>query len=445
MAIGEAAETGSRMDYEQCRAWLQARGRSRIEPGLERIRALLRLLGNPHASLRGIHVVGTNGKGSTSAMAVAGLTQAGFVVGSMPSPHLRTLTERIRIGDRPVSAERFAALLTELREPVAELDRRGVCPTQFEILTAAALHHFTLAGVDVAVVEAGLGGRDDASNVLDLGVKVITNVALDHQEFLGHSVAMIAANKAGVIRRGDHVILGKLDGDAQREVRAACRAARGVRVVRLGRELRLGHDGAAARITTPDTAHPPLRPPLRGAHQRANLALAVAAVDALCDRLGRTRPTHDQWQHGLDTVVCPGRLEVFGDVHIGRWAGSVIVDGAHNPHAVETVVAELGRTLESPPVVVFSAMKDKAIREMLGRLPVRWPIVVTSVGGARAASPAEILDGLSVCHRCLGTAADPETALSLASEHAGEDTPIVALGSFVLVDAVRVALGAPVE
>lgn len=429
------------MDFAHSTRWLQARGRSRVEPGLARIAALLEGLGRPDIRMRGIHVVGTNGKGSTSEMAVAALAADGQLVGSMPSPHLHDYTERIRVGGRPITRARFARLLCDVRDVVEKLNVDGIEPTQFEILTAAALLHFSLVGADCAVVEAGLGGRDDATNVLDLGVKVITNVGIDHQDFLGETDLQIAANKAGVIRDGDDVILGTFAPAVDGVVHRFADAAADVRVAQLGAEITIESSGPAIRVRTPQTEHAALVPQLSGAHQRSNLALAVAAVDAYASRVGVSAPTDDSWQVALNGLLWPGRLEIIDNVNVGRWRGRLIIDGAHNPHAVTAAIEAITTLVERDPVVIFGAMRDKPVAEMLDLIPLEWPLVLSSFDAGDRALSVDELSAYVIDGRVHSVSTDPDAALGRAAERAGDGRCIVVLGSLALVAAVRAAVG----
>jgi len=185
--------------YEESLAYLSSLGRFGIKLGLERTRALLSELGNPEALFQGVLVAGTNGKGSVCAMLAAVLQEAGYQVGFMPKPHLVSYTERIQVNQRPIAEDDFAALLTSLQPPIDRVAAEHGPPTEFEILTAAALYYFARAGIDLLVCEVGLGGRLDSTNVLDLGVEVITNIALDHTQYLGSTLEAIAGEKAGIL------------------------------------------------------------------------------------------------------------------------------------------------------------------------------------------------------------------------------------------------------
>src|SRR5258708_30150917 len=203
------------MDYQEALAYISASGRFGIKMGLERTGALLDAMGAPDQGMAGVLVAGTNGKGSTCANWVAGLRAAGYRVGSMPKPHLQSYTERVRVDGVPISEDDFAQMI-ELLQPVVEsiVEDHGQA-TEFEMLTAAAIRYLRDQQIDYLVCEVGMGGRVDSTNVLDLGVKVITNVELDHMSYLGATVAEIAAEKAGIIPAGAITVTGRLGDDAE--------------------------------------------------------------------------------------------------------------------------------------------------------------------------------------------------------------------------------------
>lgn len=430
------------VQYPEAVQWLGSRGRFRIKPGVHRTAELLRALGQPQQGMRGLLVVGTNGKGSTCSMMVAALSGAGYRVGSMPSPHLQDYVERVRIDGRPVGRDAFAALITEVRPVVERLDEQSVSATEFEIITAAAVSHFRASGVDLIVIEAGMGGRDDAVSVLDPGVKVITTVALDHQEFLGTTIAEIARNKAGVVRPGDDLVVGWLPPDAAAAVQETVDELTDVRAVWAARDIRIGVCGDELDVTTPLRAWRSLRCPMEGDHQRTNLALAVVAVELARRRFGLREITAADWNDALSTLRWAGRLETVSRALLpGGWTGTVVLDGAHNPHALSAVVPYLSRTLPADPVVVFAAMRDKALADLAAIVPDEWAVVATTVGEERSATPAELAEAFGRHHQ-VTLAPDVPSALAAAAEQAG-DGPIAALGSLHLVGAVRDHLQLP--
>ncbi|HSO93220.1 MAG TPA: Mur ligase family protein, partial [Candidatus Dormibacteraeota bacterium] len=242
------------MTYEESLTYLSSLGRFGIKLGLERTRALLAELRNPQELFQGVLVGGTNGKGSVCAMLAAVLQEAGYQVGFMPKPHLVSYTERIQVNQRPITEADFAALLTSLQPAIDRVAEKLGPPTEFEVLTTAALHYFARAGIDLLVCEVGLGGRLDSTNVLDLGVEVITNIALDHTQYLGTTLEAIAGEKAGILKPESLAITGA-QPPALAVIEAAARK-QGIPLLRLGHEVTVqasdrGWAGVVATITTP--------------------------------------------------------------------------------------------------------------------------------------------------------------------------------------------------
>ncbi len=317
--------------------------------GLERVEGFLHLLGDPHRDLRTLHVAGTNGKGSVCATLEAALRARGLRVGKYTSPHLVDFRERFLIDGAPVEAERIVSFVEQW---TPEVERLGA--TFFEATTAMAFTFFAEAKVDVAVIETGLGGRLDASNVVQPLVAGVTNIGIDHVEYLGGTREEIAVEKAGIFKRNTPAIVG----EPEAEIRALlCReaVARGASPIRCVYE-----DGGPSdvRVTAEGTdftlGGQRIRTPLVGAHQAANAAVAMAMLDALPDDL---RPSNADLHRGLSQVLLPGRFQ-----RVGRY----LFDVAHNPDGAAT----LARTMEAvrppgPVVAVFSVLADKDWRGML--------------------------------------------------------------------------------
>jgi dihydrofolate synthase / folylpolyglutamate synthase len=388
--------------------------------GLDRMHRLTTVLGMPQRRFAQIHVVGSNGKSSTVRFVAALLERHGLRTGSYTSPHLRCFRERIEVGGRPVPPERFAAAVQRAAE-AAELVERAApedddAVTQFELLTAAAYHELAAAGVEVAVIEAGLGGRYDATNVIPSRVQVLTGVGLEHTRWLGPTVADIAEEKLAVVR--DHatlVIAPDLDPDARAVAERVARE----------RHAELVEPAPGA-----DLDGPPMRAP--GSFQRRNFALARAAAEAF---LGRALDPLAVAAAAAETRI-PGRMDVVAERPL------TIHDGAHNPAGAEALAAALPELIgdRSPLAVVLSVLEDKDAADMLARLlPLADRLVLTRCSNPRALSPGTLV---TLAAKLGGPepeiVADPRAALERARELAGPDGAVLATGSIYLVaDLVR--------
>jgi dihydrofolate synthase/folylpolyglutamate synthase len=438
----------TRIDYERVPP------RAKAAFGLHGMRRLLAALGDPHTNLPVVHVAGTKGKGSTVAMLAAILEEAGYRTGRYMSPHVHTLEERISVDGAVISHRGLAAAARIVRPAVEHLDRAaarrgGRGPTWFEIMTAMAFVHFKHAGVDIAVLETGLGGRLDATNVVHPLVSVITSISLDHVEILGRTVAKIAGEKAGIIKRGRPVVSGA-DQPSARRVIAEVAARRRSKLLQLDRDFQ-------ARYEPSDDPLAPgrliLDPPRRlgqvsplvlalgmsGRHQAANAALATVAA-MLLPSTGFPVGL-DAIARGLAVASLPARIEVLAD------EPRVIVDAAHNVASMESLLATvrgvLGRA--RPRVLVFAASRDKPIAEMLGVARGLFDhVVITQYTCSPRAASIEAL--AAACHEAAlplpNRATHPAAALALARRLAGRRGVIVAAGSFFLAGEIRAAAGA---
>jgi dihydrofolate synthase / folylpolyglutamate synthase len=388
--------------------------------GLDRMHRLMTVLGLPQRRFASIHVVGSNGKSSTVRFTAAILERHGLRTGSYTSPHLRSFRERIEVGEEPVSAADFAAAV-ERAAHAAELVNRTAGPddrvTQFEALTAATYHELARRGVEVAVIEAGLGGRYDATNVIPSKVQVLTTVSLEHTRWLGPTHADIAAEKLAVVPDHGTLVTGELDPDS---------LAVAERVV-AKRHTRLVRPAAPGDL--------PLR--AAGGFQRGNFALAAAAAEAF---LGRPLERAALDAAAAETVV-PGRLEVVSERPL------TVLDGAHNPSGARALAASLDGVLgqRSPRVAVIGVLDDKDATGMLeALLPHVDRVIFTRSQNPRSLSPGT----LTTLEEKLGgppaeTVADPRDALARARELAGPQGGVVATGSIYLIaDLVRDAADA---
>lgn len=418
------------MTYQESLDYLTSLGRFGIKLGLERTEALLHQLGDPQDLFQGVLVAGTNGKGSVCAMVASVLQASGYRVGLMPKPHLISYTERIQVDQRPIAKDDFAALLTELQPSINKVAADLGPPTEFEILTSAALYYFARAGIDLLVCEVGLGGRLDSTNVLDLGVSVITNIALDHTQYLGSTLEAIAAEKAGILKPDSIAItgaqppaLGVIESAAQKQQIPLLRLGQEVELVATDKEWA----GVQATVTTPAGTYRDLRVPLLGLHQAENAALAVAAVDGLRSRGWEI--SDGALRDGLARTRWPGRLEIVDRNPI------VLVDGAHNPAGLDRSLAAVQKLAKGRPlVIVFGAMKDKDLPAMLAQLRATGaPVVFSAIDWHRAAAPGDLAKQFGAPAETAESSGD---ALDRARQRASSHGIVLVCGSLYLVGEV---------
>jgi dihydrofolate synthase / folylpolyglutamate synthase len=384
--------------------------------GLERITALLAALGNPHRACRWIHVAGTNGKGSTSAMIEAGLRAAGIRTGLYTSPHLVEPTERIQIAGLPVSQDRFAAAFERVHE-MAELmlvtDQLDMHPTFFETITAMAFVIFADAKLDRVVLEVGLGGRLDATNVVAPELCVITPIDFDHQIYLGDTIEQIAAEKAGILKPGVPAVFAEQRPEAEAVLRAHAQGP-----YTLSRDWTISDLVIDARGSRFRLSGVPVVCPLAGEHQVENARVAAIALNQLGVAPG-----------GIATARWPARLE-----HVSGHPG-IIIDGAHNPAGVRALTAYIRRFYSGRRIwIIYGAMRDKAVAEMASLLfPLADRLILTAPANARAMPPEDmVVPGARVTHAT-------GEAIALLAEAAPDDVIFIA-GSLYLAGEARALL-----
>ncbi len=411
-------------------ARLEGLGQRGVRLGLSAIDAVCERLGRPERAVPGVLVAGTNGKGSTAATLAAISIAAGLRTGLYTSPHLIAVTERIRVGAADIGPEALDAALGEV---FAAAERSPAVPlTYFEALTAAAFAIFAREALDLAVLEVGLGGRHDATNVAPAGLSLVTSIGYDHMADLGPTLEAIAREKAGVFRRGRPALFSADTDEAREALREAARAA-GSLLHDAEEEIRLSDvhtdlSGTRLRARTPEREYA-LATPLPGAHQARNAALAVRAAELLGDpRIGEA-----EIRAGVAGVRWPGRLERF------RAAGrDVLLDGCHNAEGA----AALARFLEEARLraaLVFGVMADKEIEAIGGLLlPRVASVCFTAPANERAAPPAELARRLSGLAPASTTAASVEEALAaVLRAPVNEGEPIIVAGSLYLVGEAR--------
>ena len=416
------------MTYAEALAYISKQGRFGMKLGTERTRAILDRMGAPDRGLRGALIAGTNGKGSTGACLAAVLRATGRNVGFMPKPHLVSYTERIELNGRPISEHDFVETLKSLMPVLDAIAAEMGQATEFEMLTAMALAYLA-PRIDQLVCEVGLGGRLDATNALDIGVAVITNVDLDHQKYLGDTIEQIAHEKAAIVKPGDSVVTG-CEGSALSIVEEHARSA-GVPVWVLGRDIQVkaqsrGWQGHLMDVTGPGFEHRNLILPLVGDYQPANAALAIAAAHLL------ESVTDDRVRAGLAATVWPGRLQVIAN------RPRVILDGGHNPAAMTKAGVALRRLIGTERlVVVFAMLTERDPAQLLAALRTLSPDGAVFTEPASATGHAVKADLLAQMYGAQGQAIVPAAAaLDRAREMAGPGGNVLVCGSLYLVGEV---------
>jgi dihydrofolate synthase / folylpolyglutamate synthase len=411
-----------------------------IKLGLEHIRALTEALGHPERAWPSIHIAGTNGKGSVAVMIDGALRAAGRSTGRYTSPHLDRLEERFAIQGEPVPTATMTAAIERVFDTIDDLRAAGrleAPPTFFEATTAVAFLLFADARIDAGIIEVGLGGRFDATNVLRPAVSVITSIAFDHERHLGVTLSAIASEKAGIARHGIPLIVGPCPGEAGSAIAAAARTAGAPLVeasdgVRADVTLEAGR--ARVTMTTPDRTYPPVTLGLAGRHQVDNAVVAVRALESFARATG-IEIGADAVATGLAEARWPARLEwlAFDD---GR---RVLLDAAHNPAGAASLAAYLHDAGVTPLPIVVATMEDKDAAALIAPLvPHARPLVVTEAGTPRtrrAAALAEVAGGL----RPDGLIVDSQPDEALVAAWAVAPSIAVA-GSIFLVGPLRARL-----
>jgi dihydrofolate synthase / folylpolyglutamate synthase len=427
------------MTYQEALDYLGSLEPLGIRPGLDRIQALLADLGNPQDRSRSVLIAGTNGKGSVAAFLASILRESGQRAGLYTSPHLVRFEERIVVGEEPIAEAEVAALTEEVRAAIAAGRARGAeQPTYFEATTALAFLQFSRKEVPITVLEVGMGGRFDATNVVKPAACAITPIALDHTQWLGPTLRDIAYQKAGILKRGVTAVVSRQDPDALQVIRdEAGRVGAPLHLTSAceiqpegGRRL---YDPPAFSLGTPSgRLYPDLVLALRGAHQVENATVAVLMAELL-EAGGLASIPPEAIDRGLRTAIWPGRIEIVPG------SPDLLLDGAHNPAGCRSLADYLqehqaGRRL----TLVFAAMKDKPADRMLEILcPLMQAVVVTRVAVPRGESP-EVLHRLATRHhRDVTRSPQIAEALQIARRAAGPGGLAVVSGSLYLVGEVK--------
>jgi len=437
------------MNYEDSVGSLLALGRELAAPqqarvqkfGLENISVLVADLGNPHRAVPCAHIAGTNGKGSTAAILESILRDAGLRTGLYTSPHLERINERIRLDGEPVSNEIFAAAWTRVHASIESLMASGKLtahPTYFECVTAMAFVIFAEQRVDFAIYEVGLGGRLDSTNIVTPEVAIITPIDFDHENFLGHSITKIAAEKAGIIKTGVTVVSSVTRAEARAVIAHKCVEMR-ARLAEIDEEWRLEDMPAsegfhrALAISKDSRAKLTIAPALPGRFQLRN-ALAAATAALVLSESKHFRLEDRNIERGIANVSWPGRLERLSE------KPAVYLDGAHNPSGARELLEFWQRDLAGRRIIlIYGAMRDKAVDEIAGVLfPHAHNVILTEPRQPRAISVpllSEMTAHLASPHPII--IRDPFQAFDRALELAGENDAIFVTGSLYLVGDLR--------
>jgi dihydrofolate synthase/folylpolyglutamate synthase len=405
-----------------------------IKLGLEQIRALLAALGRPDLTFPSIVVAGTNGKGSVTAMVERGLRSAGYRTGRYTSPHLTTIEERIAVDGRSIAPEVFDRLADRVQ---GAADRLPAPPSFFEATTALALEAFREAGIDLAVVEVGLGGRLDATNVLSPMGVAITSIDFDHEQYLGHTITAIAAEKAGVIKPGTFCVLAANPPVVRDLIEGACRTV-GAGFVSAPDAVAVTAEVASGRtrlhLRTPSTDYGAVTLSLRGRHQIDNAVTAVRLLEELAGR-DLARVPAGAIRSALEDVEWPGRLE------LRPWQGrDVLIDGAHNPAGARALAAYLQETYGRRLPIVVGAMRDKSLRRMIEAMSPSASCFICTAPQSPRSAPARELAGIAreVAPSLEVIEATPAAAALQCA--IARDSPVVVAGSLYLAGEIRAEL-----
>ncbi|GAA4423266.1 folylpolyglutamate synthase/dihydrofolate synthase family protein [Georgenia halophila] len=425
-----------------------------VQPSLDRVRDVLELLGDPERAYPVIHLTGTNGKTSVARMVESLLRESNLRTGRFTSPHLHTVRERIALDGEPISPEKFVATWEDVAPYIAMVDERSLSAggprlSFFEVYTVMAYAAFADSPVDVAIVEVGMGGRWDATNVADGTVEIVTRVERDHERWLGHDLGEIASEKAGIITDGSTVI-----SDAQHEevdgVLLSAAAQHGAKLVRVGEDMavaarQVAVGGQMLDLSTPAALYTEIFVPLHGAHQASNALLALAAVEAF---FGGRAVDGDVVEKGFAGVESPGRLELV------RSSPTVLVDAAHNPAGVVALREAVEEAFALSRLVgVVGVMADKDAEGILSELePMLDEVVVTRARNERAMDVGELAeiardvfgdDRVHLAER-LDDAIDRAATLSEAGGDeamaSSSSTGVLVVGSVLLAADVRALL-----
>ncbi|SHM63554.1 dihydrofolate synthase / folylpolyglutamate synthase [Caldanaerovirga acetigignens] len=428
------------LSYKEALEYIHGLTKFGIRLGLDRIKKLLEILGNPQEGIKILHVAGTNGKGSTCAMIDSILRAAGYRVGLYISPYLEVFNERIKVDGRNIPDDDIARLTEKVKNAVEEMEKKGwSVPTEFEVVTALGFLYFKEQKVDFLVLEVGMGGRFDATNVITPLVSVITPISYDHQQYLGSTLTEIAREKCGIIKPGRATVTAPQDEEAMKVIEETCSKLNSS-LVKVEKEasyrlINWGVEGQTFDLKTSKHNYQQLKIRLLGDHQLDNAATAVVAVEAL-QRYGIDIPS-EAVRKGLEKARWPGRLEILKENPY------VLIDGAHNIAGIRVLKEALLKYFpEKRIILVIGILSDKDYVDMLSEItPIADSIITTRPDSPRALSAAELAE--SIRKLTFGKTPevyesdDIEKAVKAALDMASSEDLVVFAGSLYLIGKVR--------
>lgn len=419
------------MNYDEVVKYIESTMKFGSRPGLVRTARLLEFLGNPHKKIKTVHIAGTNGKGSTTAMIASILSSAAYRTGMYISPHLYKNTERISIDGREINEEKFAKYALEVLDAVKRMKEEGFEePTQFELYTAMAFLYFEREKVDFAVIEVGLGGRYDATNVIDPVIAVIVSISYDHMDILGNSIEEIAAEKAGIIKEKGTVVMYPQTYEAAASVIEAASREKNAKLVKVNPEtvtLRTyGAEGQVIDFVNSDYCIRNMKLPLIGDHQLRNAATALAAITELKRKGYDIKEEHII--KGMERVEWPCRLSIASKDPL------ILIDGAHNKEGIDSLQAALAKYFKGKKIIfVIGMLKDKDYKHATEKLmPMAHAVVATQPVSGRMLKASDMSE--EVRPYCSNVVAEPDIikAIEKAKALYDRDSMICICGSLYL-------------
>jgi len=423
------------MDYKEALEYIHGTWKFGSKLGLKNITELLNRLGNPQNKFSSIHIAGTNGKGSVTSMITHILHQSGYKVGMFISPYLENFTERIQVGLKEIPRDDLARVTQKVKEKVEDMVKEGLNhPTEFEIVTAIGFTYFAEVGVDIAVVEVGLGGRFDATNVLKPILSVITSISYDHMNILGDTLGKIAYEKAGIIKEGVPVVSYPQPLEAAEVIRQVAAEKKAPLTEVSLDQVKVKKQAFEEQIfdfTFEDQYYPDLKITLPGNHQIINAATALTAI-MVAQKNGLSLNSKDIYM-GLERSRWPGRLEKLCDKPL------IIIDGAHNASGANVLAEAIKSSFKNKKIMlVLGILKDKAVDEIIATIcPLAFKTIITTPDSPRAAAPEELAKKARAYCANVIVEPDPIKALNVAINALADDELMLVCGSLYLVGQAR--------